>query len=107
MNFFWQVIINEKRKSLQEEEYRISHPGKIPGAPGPGGRPYEAYIKNVNAYNTRQTMYQNKFKALRSQLDEMYPPYYWGDVNISNIDEFVKSVDILVKRFNRASDHFY
>ena len=90
--------IQSKIKNLIAKDYEL-----LSGR-NPGDRNYRPTIRKTNRYNMKEMMYQNKFKSLRGVLEEHYPPYYWGDVNISSFETFNKSISnlnqIMTNAFN-------
>lgn len=90
--------IQSKIKNLVAKDYELLSGRK------PGDKNYRPTIRKINRYNMNEMMYQNKFKALRGVLEEHYPPYYWGDVNISSFESFNKSISELNQIMTSAFD---
>ena len=90
--------VQSKVKNLTAKNYQLLSGRK------PGDKNYRPTIRYSNRYNMNEMMYQNKFKALRGVLEEHYPPYYWGDVNISSFESFNKSISELNQIMTSAFD---
>jgi len=89
-------LINQKVERMIQSEY--DDQGKKPG-----DKFYYPHISmGEGQYNMNQMMIQHhKFKALRSDIEDMFPPYYHGDIVITDADEAIEAFNMLHGRMNK------
>jgi hypothetical protein len=93
--------VDARIEELVAKDYAITKPDRPPGH-----KFYSPNISNVGQYNANQMSYQHHYRSLRSDLEQMYPPSYHGDLVITSPQGFLDSYNALSKRMTDAVEHF-
>ena len=93
--------VDTRIKELVAKDYAITRPDRPPGH-----KLYMPNIVNIGQYNANEMAHQHSHRALRSQLEQMYPPDYHGDLVITTPQAFLDSYGRLHDKMTSAVERY-